>query len=91
LLIVFREQWEPGAIRELAKLPSPVSKRILKKMDWYIEQADPLHFAKALRDSSLGEYRFRIGDYRVLCDVQRGHIAVVEVLTVRHRKHAYSS
>jgi mRNA-degrading endonuclease RelE of RelBE toxin-antitoxin system len=37
-----------------------------------------------------GEYRFRIGDYRVLFDVDgSGKIYVLMVLSVKHRREAY--
>lgn len=77
------------ARRDLHRLPREHVVRIIRKMKWYGSQEDPLHFAKHLTDAELGAYRFRIGDYRVLCDVHRGQISVLEVLAVRHRKDAY--
>ena len=79
----------PRAGRDLQSLPTNVADRIVSKMDWYVVQEEPLRFAKRLTDSLLGTYRFRIGDYRVLCDVQKGEISVLEVLAVRDRKNAY--
>lgn len=77
------------ARRDLHALPREHAVRIIRKMKWYGSQEDPLHFAKRLTDAELGTYRFRIGDYRVLCDVHHGQISVLEVLAVRHRKDAY--
>lgn len=81
--------WMPAATADLEKLPMITARRIITKMDWYIRQEDPLRFAKRLTDALVGTYRFRVGDYRVLCDVRQGEITVLEVLRVRHRKNAY--
>lgn len=79
----------PAATADLKRLPGRIAKRIIAKMDWYVAQENPFHFARKLTDAVLGTYRFRIGDYRVLCDVHRGEITVLEVLSVRDRKDAY--
>ncbi|OGJ57001.1 hypothetical protein A3H22_03645 [Candidatus Peribacteria bacterium RIFCSPLOWO2_12_FULL_55_15] len=79
----------PTATGDLKRLPGVVAKRIIAKMDWYIARENPFHFARRLADGALGTYRFRVGDYRVLCDVHRGKITVLEVLGVRDRKNAY--
>lgn len=79
----------PSAGKDLQALPLAAADRIVAKMDWFVAQDQPLRFAKRLTNSVLGTYRFRIGDYRVLCDVRRGEITVLEVLAVRDRKNAY--
>lgn len=79
---------EPAA-KAIARLPSQTAKRIVKKMQWFAVQEDPLSFAKPLADKRLGDYRFRIGAYRVLVDVKKDRISVLVVLAVRHRKDAY--
>lgn len=81
--------WMPAATDDLKKLPTKTAMRIVAKMDWYVLQNDPLHFATRLTNAVLGTYRFRIGDYRVLCDVRSGEIAILEILAVRDRKNAY--
>ena len=77
------------ARRHLRKLSPEVRERIITKMRWFRLQDDPLSFAQHLTDHKEGEYRFRIGDYRVLCDVQKGAIRILVVLAVRKRDNAY--
>ncbi len=48
-------------------------------MRFYAEQEDPLEFAEHLTDYREGEYRFRVGDYRVAFDVQDRSIFVLKV------------
>lgn len=48
---------------------------------------DPLAFAKRLTDSREGQYRFRIGNYRLLFDVKNNSIYV---LVIVKRDKAYN-
>ena len=45
-----------------------------------------MKYASKLTDPSLGTYRFRIGDYRVIFDIEGEEIVV---LRVGHRKDIY--
>ena len=67
------------AARQLSKLPRFVQKRIAEKMRFYIAQPDPLEFAEHLTDYREGEYRFRVGDFRVAFDVVQGAIIVLKI------------
>jgi mRNA interferase RelE/StbE len=87
--MTWRIGWSARAGNDLQKLSIAVADRIVAKMDWYVVQDDPFKFAKRLTGLTLGTYRFRVGDYRLLCDVHHGQISVLEVLAVRHRKVAY--
>jgi mRNA interferase RelE/StbE len=56
------------AERDIEKLEPNVKDRIGKALLRYSEE--PLKFAEKLSDPILGEYRFRIGDYRVSFDIE---------------------
>lgn len=49
---------------------------------------DPRSIAKALTGSYKGLHRFRVGDYRVICDIQHERVVVL-VLDAGHRKDVY--
>jgi mRNA interferase RelE/StbE len=70
--------------RDLSKLDPNTKDRIGKALLRYAE--DPLRFAEKLSDPILGEYRFRIGDYRVIFDIQEDEIII---LRVGHRREIY--
>ena len=72
------------AAKDIQKLDEITKKRIDKTLVRYGE--DPLKYAERLIDSRLGDYRFRIGDYRVIFDMDRETIIV---LRVGHRKQIY--
>ncbi len=79
--------FKPSAVRDLKKLPQSIRRTILDKLDFYTKSVNPLKFAKSLKDKTLGEFRFRIGDWRVVFDVEGGRIII---LKVGHRKNIYS-
>lgn len=77
------------AERQLQKLDRPVQKRILDWLDDRIEGCkNPRHFGEPLRGDRAGFWRYRVGDYRVLCDIQEEKIIVL-VLAVGHRRDVY--
>jgi len=75
-----------SAEKELEDLPDHVHDRIVKRLLALEENPRPRGVRK-LRDRT-GEYRLRVGDYRVLYVVDdTAH--VVEVIAIRHRREAY--
>jgi mRNA interferase RelE/StbE len=72
------------AERDIAGLDSKTKERIGKTLLRYKE--DPLRYAEKLSDPILGGYRFRIGDYRVIFDIEGNEIVV---LRVGHRREIY--
>ncbi len=49
-------------------------------------QDNPVQYSEKLTDPRIGTYRFRIGDYRVIFDIEGKDIVV---LRVGHRKDIY--
>ena len=72
--------------KQFENLPNAVQKRIVSKMRFFASQKDPLKFAKRLIDSREGDFRFRIGDFRVLFDVYKN---AIYVLRLERRDKAY--
>ena len=70
---------KPSAVRDLESLDADIRKRILKKLTWFISQNNPLSFARHLTNSDMGEYRFRIGDWRIVFDVSNETIIIVVI------------
>lgn len=70
--------------RDLKNLDFDVQKRIIEKLKEY--STDPFHFSRKLQNSSIGTYRFRVGDHRISFDVNGDEIVI---LRVRHRKDIY--
>lgn len=58
------------AERDLKKLPKDIARRMVKKLDYFVDSGSPIEFAEPLVNSDIGQYRFRIGDYRIIIDVE---------------------
>lgn len=62
--------------------------RIKKKLQYFISLDDPLSTAKPLIQSSLWSYRWRVGEWRIIFDIDREwHIIIV--LVIGRRKDIY--
>ena len=73
------------AVKDIQKLPLEIKKRIGKALLRY--EQDPHRYSETLRDTKIGSYRFRIGDYRVIFDLEGSEIVV---LRAGHRKDIYT-
>jgi mRNA interferase RelE/StbE len=80
----YRLVYTQKAVRDIDRLDAGVKKRIGAAILRYKD--NPLQHSEPLTDPDLGGYRFRIGDYRVIFDLE-GHDIVV--LRVGHRKDIY--
>jgi mRNA interferase RelE/StbE len=80
----YRLTYTHRAIRDIDALDPTTKGRIGKTLLRY--EKDPLSYAEPLKDSGLGSYRFRIGDYRVIFDLKGDEIVV---LRVGHRREIY--
>ena len=75
-----------SAKKELDKLDRVTRQRIAKKLLYFLEQDDPLIYARQLIHASLGGYQFRVGHYRIVFDV---HVDTLQVLRIKHRREVY--
>ncbi|MBI4548151.1 MAG: type II toxin-antitoxin system RelE/ParE family toxin [Ignavibacteriae bacterium] len=72
--------------KEIQRLPKQIQKRLKLKLEWFISQTDPLQFAEPLTKPADAQYRFRVGNYRILFDVESQNIVI---LHIQHRKDVY--
>lgn len=80
------------ARKDILALPKKDAERITKKLRFFVSSPNPLHHAKPLTNTAVAEYRFRVGDYRILFDIDaQGNITILTVLTVQHRKDVYQN
>jgi mRNA interferase RelE/StbE len=87
--LAWRIEISRTAERQIAKLRHELQARITAFLRDRVAVADdPRRFAKALHGDKKGLWRYRIGDYRLICDIQHERITVL-VLYVAHRKDVY--
>lgn len=77
------------AQRQLRKLDKPAAARILDWLDDRIEGGkNPRHFGEPLSGKLAGLWRYRIGDFRVICEIQDNRLVVL-ALSIGHRREIY--
>jgi len=78
------------AEKQLRKLDRQVQKRLL---DWLWDRIEgcknPRHFGEPLRGDLTGLWRYRVGDYRIVCEIQDEKLVVL-ALALGHRREIYS-
>lgn len=85
----WRVEFSAFAQRQLRKLDKPVAKRILDWLDERIEGCkDPRHFGEPLKGELDGLWRYRIGDFRLICELKDDRMTVW-VIAVGHRREVY--
>jgi mRNA interferase RelE/StbE len=72
------------AARDISRLDQATKERLRTTLVQYAQS--PFDYAKKMVDPALGTYRFRIGEYKVIFDVEGNKIVV---LRVGHRRKIY--
>ncbi|MDY2842996.1 MAG: type II toxin-antitoxin system RelE/ParE family toxin [Treponema sp.] len=84
--IVYTEK----VLKQLKKLDKSVSSRIVDYMDEVAKLEAPRSRGKSLVGNLIGLWRYRVGDYRILCRIIDDEL-VIMVVEIGHRKGIYSS
>ena len=78
-------EYDEGAGKDLKKLDHQVLREILDFIEKRIGQAeDPRSFGKPLRHGKFGLWRYRLRDYRIICQLQQAKLIVLAV-AIGHR------
>lgn len=88
--MAWKIKFEESAQEELENLDTPIRKRILRFLHDRIQPAEnPRLFGAALQGSKLGNYwKYRVGDYRLICHI-RDETITVTVVKIGHRRDVY--
>jgi mRNA interferase RelE/StbE len=82
-------EFDQAAVRELDQLDRQHARKILTYLAERIAASeDPRRFGAPLRRDLSGLWKYRIGDYRVVCDIQEEKVLVL-VLRIGHRRKVY--
>ena len=80
----------PPAQRQLDKLDKAVARRISRFLYERVRQLhDPRQIGEPLNGNLSEFWRYRVGDYRIICTLEDTRLVVI-VLRVGHRKEIYS-
>ena len=85
----YRVVFSAQAKKALKKLDRHVSATIVTWIRRNLEGCDnPRLHGKGLTSNRSGQWRYRIGDYRLIADIQ-DDIVVILIVTVGHRRDVY--
>ncbi len=71
-------RFDERALKELKKLGATAQKEILAYLDaWIATAEDPRRFGKPLRGRLAGLWRYRVDDYRIICQIRDDALLVL--------------
>jgi mRNA interferase RelE/StbE len=82
----YQIEFTRGAIKQLKKIPTNIRERIDLKIQELALEPRPDGVKKL--ESELSLYRIRVGDYRVVYQIQ-DNILLINVVKIKHRSDAY--
>lgn len=86
---MWRLVFSKKADKQLSKLDAGVRRVIVSWLLKHIDGCDdPRVYGKGLTANRAGEWRYRIGDYRVLCEIRDDELIVLAI-AVGHRRDVY--
>jgi mRNA interferase RelE/StbE len=87
--LAWTANFDPRALKELEKLDRMAQRRIVNFLqERVLRRTDPRDLGKAMTGDQAGLWRYRIGDYRLVCR-NDDEAELMLVLRVAHRKEAY--
>ncbi len=88
---MYKVEYAPLAVKQLKKLDKHISALIIGWVEKnLVDCEDPRRYGKGLVANRSGEWRYRIGDYRILADIQDDKLVIL-IITVGHRREVYDS
>ncbi|MCX6152193.1 MAG: type II toxin-antitoxin system RelE/ParE family toxin [Ignavibacteriales bacterium] len=77
----------PTALKDYNQINDPFHSTIKNKIDKLSIKGLELNNIKMLKGEFKGLYRLRVGDYRIIFDVENN---IITILAILHRKSAYN-
>lgn len=85
----FKVAFTKEALKSLKKLDKGIARLITSWFSKNLEGCtDPRAHGKGLVANRSGQWRYRIGDYRLLCEIQDEQILIL-ILEIGHRREIY--
>lgn len=86
--MVWTVEFDKDAFLQFQKLDHAVQKQIDKYLRKVEKAQEPRAFGRPLVGQLSGFWRYRVGDYRLICRIEDKKLVVV-ILEVEHRKKVY--
>lgn len=87
--MIWSVEFDDAAAKELRKLDRQAQQEVLRYLRERISTSeDPRRFGKPLSRDLTGLWRYRVRNYRMICNIEDDKLIVL-VLRVGHRKDVY--
>jgi len=87
--LVWHIEFKESARKALLKLDKRTQEKIVDFLVQRVQPADNPRFSgKPLQGHLKNFWRYRVGDYRLICEIQDEHLAVM-VIKLGHRREIY--
>ena len=88
--MAWKIEFERAAQKELDKLDKPVARRILRFLNQRVGKLDdPRQIGERLKGTLSEFWKYRVGDYRLICSLENDRLVVL-VLRIAHRREVYT-
>ncbi len=84
----WKVEFDKSAFKELSKLNKNIQHKISSEIEKISQLENPKSYGKGLKGRFLGLWRYRIGDYRIICEIDGALITII-VIKIAHRKEVY--
>ena len=75
---MWRIEWERKALKDAKKLDKTARKRIVNYLEERVlVDGNPYKVGKPLKGNKSGLWRYRVGDYRILCQIEENRLVVL--------------
>lgn len=81
-------EYAPAASKQFARLDKPIQMQIKKYMSEIAILDNPRARGKGLTSNLSGLWRYRVGDYRILCRIRDDKL-IITVIEIEHRSMVY--
>lgn len=88
--MIYKVRFTENAKKDLKKLDKHTASLILGWIRKHLENCEnPRLYEKGLTANRSGQWRYRIGDYRLLAEIEDENITIL-IINVGHRRDIYS-
>ncbi|MGN0461542.1 MAG: type II toxin-antitoxin system RelE/ParE family toxin [Ruminococcus sp.] len=85
----YKVEYTKQAVKQLKKLDKPTASLIIGWIEKnLVDCENPRQYGKGLVANHRGEWRYRIGNYRLIADIQDEKIVIL-ILSIGHRREIY--
>ena len=85
----YKVEYTAAAVKTVKKIDKPIRALIYGWIEKNLVGCiNPRQHGKALVANHQGEWRYRVGDYRILAEIQDTKVTIL-IVTIGHRKEIY--